>query len=91
MMDSPGELHGWYLCVALVHLMINHYVALHSCNNHCQPCALPSVKKTTNTACQGLYTPFSCVTKGLEQRGPQHVQNLHTIASPGGGYHVDQH
>ena len=64
----------------LVRWTANRYVALHSCDNGCQPCALPSVKKTTNTACRGLYTPFFLRSKGWEQRGPPRVRNLHTIA-----------
>ena len=78
MIDSPGELHGWYLRVALVRLMINRYVTLHSC---CQLHALPSVKKTMNTTRWGLYIPiFFYVSMGWEQWGPHRVRNLHTIA-----------
>ena len=77
--DSPGELHGRYLCAALVCLMANHYVALHSCDNRCQPCALPSVKKTMNTTCRGLYVPFFLCSKGSGAAG--------TSAHTKSGYH----
>ena len=77
MIDSPSELHGWYLCVALVCLM--SVVMLLSIPATTVVGPMPCRRVSRTPLVEDCIHHFFYVPKGREQWGPQHARNLHTI------------